>query len=74
METPSKMKSRFRTSDGYAYLTKRMIVQIAARAGKQASKEAMNLMGYVITVDTSREWVVKRYKNGREERVKRISQ
>jgi len=66
------MSKRFKdaTSDGFAYLTKRLLVSRAKAAGRIASKEAMLTMGYtVIALDG---WIVKKYPDGRIERISPI--
>lgn len=62
--------SRHTTSDGYAYLTKRTLVTKAKNAGKLASKKAMEVMGYVVTVKDG--WVVKQHENGDIEQLQKI--
>ncbi|WP_138475597.1 hypothetical protein [Dyadobacter bucti] len=59
MKEKTKNSSGHTTRDGYAYLTKRLLVSKAQQAGKAAAKEAMELMGYVVTVKDG--WVVKLY-------------
>lgn len=63
-------KNKYTTSDGYAYLTKRMVVAAAKAAGKRAEKKAMEIMGYVVV--TQGEWVVKKFKDGRVEKLSKL--
>jgi hypothetical protein len=58
------------TSDGYSYLTKRLLLSKAKSAGRNAASQAMNVMGYVITVKDG--WVVKQYPNGINEQLQKI--
>lgn len=71
MNTSEKKKNADANSDGHAYLTKRTIIRRARSAGRLAALKAMRTMGYVITVEG--EWVVKKFKDGRIEKVSRIS-
>ena len=57
-------------SDGYSYLTKRLLLSRAKSAGRDAASQAMNLMGYVITVKDG--WLVKQYANGITEQLQKI--
>ncbi|MCX2477239.1 hypothetical protein OQZ33_23095 [Pedobacter sp. MC2016-05] len=68
----SKSTSRSRTSDGFAYLTKRIVVSKARSAGKAAAKNAMELMGYVVTVKAG--WVVKEYQDGKFEQIEKLQE
>jgi len=69
MATKSRI-TRNKTSDGFAYLTKRVIVSKAKSAGRVAAKNAMELMGYVVTVKEG--WVVKEHQDGRIERIEKL--
>jgi hypothetical protein len=55
-----------------AYLTKRILVSAARRGFKEAAKEAMQVMGYVVIAHEG--WVVKKYADGRIERISQIEQ
>lgn len=66
----SQKTSRNTTSDGFAYLTKRLLVSKAKSAGKVAAKNAMELMGYVVTVKDG--WVVKEHQDGRVEQIEKL--
>ncbi|HEY1009155.1 MAG: hypothetical protein ACO1NS_09125 [Daejeonella sp.] len=68
----SKSTDRSRTSDGFAYLTKRIVVSKAKSAGKAAAKNAMKLMGYVVTVKGG--WVVKEYQDGNFEQIEKLQE
>lgn len=70
MKTAVKKKSKYNTTDGLAYLTKRTIVAKAKMAGKKAAAAAMHTMGFVITVQGG--WVVKKFADGRIERISSI--
>ena len=58
------------TSDGYSYLTKRLLVSKAKSAGHNAASQATNLMGYVVTIKDG--WLVKQYGNGATEQLQKI--
>jgi hypothetical protein len=63
----AKRKSAIQPS---AYLTKRRLAS-AARAGvRKAAKETMKLMGYTVIADKG--WVVKKYEDGRIEKISEI--
>jgi hypothetical protein len=70
MKTLVKKKSAYVTRDGYAYLTKRTIVNKARTAGKIAAQKAMVAMGFVITAKSG--WIVKKYADGRIEKISKI--
>jgi len=70
MATKKKTTSRNKTSDGFAYLTKRVLVSKARSAGKIAAKNAMEIMGYVVTVKDG--WVVKQHQDGRVEQLEKL--
>jgi len=68
---PKRRKSgKHVTSDGYSYLTKRILLSRARRAGHHAASQAMSLMGYVVTVKDG--WLVKQYANGITEQLQKI--
>ena len=58
------------TSDGYSYLTKRLLLTRAKQAGQQAASQAMTLMGYVITVKDG--WLIKEYADGQIEQLQKV--
>ena len=70
MKTKTAKPSRHVTKDGYEYLTKRELVTKAQNAGKKAAKQAMDTMGYVVTVLDG--WVVEKYSDGRIVRLKEV--
>lgn len=70
MATKSTRITKYRTSDGFAYLTKRLLVSKAKSAGKTAAKNAMELMGYVVTVKDG--WIVKEHQDGRVEQIEQL--
>lgn len=70
MSAKSTRITRSTTSDGFAYLTKRVLMRKAKSAGKAAAKNAMDLMGYVITVKDG--WVVKEQSDGRVEQIEKL--
>jgi len=72
MKTAIKKKSAYATRDGYAYLTKRKIVNKAKSAGKAAAKKAMDTMGFVVTIHKG--WVVKQFADGTIERISKIEE
>jgi len=49
------------------YLTKRILISAANRGFRQAAKEAMELMGYVVIAKDG--WVVKKFADGRIEKI-----
>jgi len=64
------IKNKYTTSDGYSYLTKRVVVSKAQQAGKKAAKRAMSTMGFVVTVQNG--WVVRKYSDGTVHQIKPI--
>lgn len=70
MAHKSKGISKSTTSDGFAYLTKRIVVSKAKSAGKAAAKNAMELMGYVVTVKDG--WVIKEHQDGKVEQIEKL--
>jgi len=52
------------------YLTTRAIERALSKATRHLTEEAMELMGYVVTVEDN--WVVKKYKDGTVERIEEI--
>ena len=70
MAIKSTRITRSKTSDGFAYLTKRVLVRKAKSAGRVAAKNAMELMGYVVTVKDG--WVVKEHQDGRVEQIEKL--
>jgi len=62
---------KYTTADGYAYLTKRILVSRAKAAVKQASDEAMKIMGYVVVAEDG--WIVRKNANGTTERIEKIA-
>jgi hypothetical protein len=57
-------------SDGEVYLTKRLLVTLAKKAGRAASEETMKMQGYNVIAEAG--WVVKVYADGTRERIKKI--
>jgi len=53
------------------YLTKRILIQRARAGIKKAEKEAMLIAGYLVVAEDG--WVVKKYKDGTVERIKKIA-
>lgn len=70
MKVKNKNTSKYLTKDGYSYLTKRTLVSKAQSAGRKAARTAMELMGYVVTVQEG--WVVKLYEDGNIERIQEL--
>lgn len=66
----AQKKNRYATSDGYSYLTKRTVVSRARSAGKAAAQRAMDVMGYVVTIEAG--WVVKKFPNGQTEQIQQL--
>ncbi len=62
--------TKYTTSDGYAYLTKRTVINTAKAAVKKAAKQAMEIMGYVVVAEG--EWIVKKYKDGHTEKITKV--
>ena len=70
MNEESDKSSKYTTDDGFHYLTKRTLVSKAKSAGKAAAKNAMDIMGYVVTVKDG--WVVKIHEGGRIEKLQQL--
>jgi hypothetical protein len=70
MNAKVKKSSKYTTPDGYAYLTKRTLLSKAKSAGKIAAKNAMEIMGYVVTVKDG--WVVKEHQDGTIEQLEKL--
>lgn len=47
----AKKSSKYTTSDGHSYFTKRILVTKARIAGKKAASNAMDVMGYVVVAE-----------------------
>lgn len=62
--------SRYTTSDGHSYLTKRLTVSRAKAAGKVATKNAMRVMGYVVVAQNN--LIIRKYSDGRVEEIAAI--
>lgn len=54
------------------YLTKRILISAAKRGFKEAAEEAMQLMGYTVIAKSG--WVVKKYADGKIEKISKIEQ
>ncbi|MBS1615869.1 MAG: hypothetical protein JST06_07105 [Bacteroidetes bacterium] len=67
-----KANSRHTTADGYAYLTKRIIVTKAKSAGRKAAKDAMATMGFVVTVQDGQ--LVRKHSDGHIEVLSQVPQ
>lgn len=59
--------SKETTADGFAYLTKRTLAVKAQAAVVKASDAAMKTMGFVVVQEG--DWVIKKYADGRMERI-----
>ena len=70
MKTKSEDSAAQAISVGDPYLTKRLLVSRAQSAGRAAAKEAMELMGYVVTVKDG--WVGKLYPDGSFQKMKQL--
>lgn len=70
MNRGNKKAAKNVTSDGYAYLTKRTLARKAQAAVVKAADAAMATMGYVVAQEG--DWVVKKYADGRLEKLARI--
>ena len=53
-----------------AYLTTRTLERALSKATRHLTEEEMELMGYVVTMEDN--WVVKKYKDGKVERITEI--
>lgn len=53
-----------------AYLTKRILVSRSRKAVREAAIETMKIMGYVVIAEDG--WIIKKYKDGRVERIEEI--
>ena len=60
-----------RSRNQFDDLTKRTIVQRARFAGRRAALRAMRVMGFVVTIEDG--WVIKKFKDGKIERVSKIA-
>lgn len=54
------------------YLTKRMVIRAAKSGVREAAKETMAVMGYVIIAENG--WIVRKYPNGDSEPIEPIPQ
>jgi hypothetical protein len=63
-------KGRWVTRDGFAYLTKKILVGKAKSAGRVAAKNAMDVMGYVVTVRDG--WVIREHRDGSIEQIEKL--
>ncbi|WP_145859665.1 hypothetical protein [Pedobacter suwonensis] len=63
-------RGKWATKDGFAYLTKKILVDKAKSAGKVAAKNAMEVMGFVVTVKDG--WVVREHSDGRVEQIEKL--
>ena len=70
--SPERAVAKKASGEQKAYLTKRILVSAAKRGFKQAAKEAMQLMGYVVIAKDG--WVVKKYADGTIEKISPIEQ
>ncbi|MDD5363526.1 MAG: hypothetical protein PHN88_15495 [Ignavibacteria bacterium] len=52
------------------YLTTRILESALKKAARNLTERAMLVRGYIVT--TEKNWVVKKYKDGRVERIKKI--
>jgi hypothetical protein len=52
------------------YLTKRILVSAARAGGREAAKNAMDIMGYVVVVKNG--WIVRKYPDGTIEKLERL--
>lgn len=62
MNVSKKKASKDITTDGYTYLTKRIVVSKAKAAGKRAATNAMVTMGYVVVAEGGS--VIKKFADG----------
>ena len=68
----TKTRSSARTNSGRSpYLTKRILVSAAKRGVREAAAETMQIMGYLVIAQDG--WVVKKYADGRIERIEPIN-
>ena len=70
MKTKGKDSTAQATRINDPYPTKRLLIRKAQSAGRAAAKEAMELMGYVVTVKDG--WVVKLFPDGSNEKIKQL--
>ena len=66
----ARKSSRDETADGHIYFTKREVVRRARMAGRRASINAMQAMGFVVIARGTQ--LVRKYANGRIEIIGRI--
>lgn len=62
-----KKKSTHINAEGYAYLTKRVLISASRKAAKKASDEAYQLQGYNLVEEDG--WVVKIWSDGQRQRL-----
>lgn len=67
---PQSKASIARAKRGYEYLTTRLFIRAAKKASDEAADKAMETMGYVVIGLDG--WVVKKYKDGRIERLEEL--
>lgn len=65
-----KLSSKSSSSGTRGYLTKRILVTKAKAAGKEAAKNAMSVMGFVVVAQDS--LIIKKYRDGRIEIIEAI--
>jgi len=68
--TYKKATTSIKNSERKPYLTKRLLVSAAKRAGRIAAKETMEIMGYNVIAQNG--WVVKKYADGTIEKIEPI--
>ena len=63
---------KYQADNGDLYLTKRDTVRLARAAGVKAAAKAMNVMGFVVVAENG--WVIRKYNDGRKERIAPVEQ
>ncbi len=70
MKTAAIKKTASVTQDGFAYLTKRIVVSNAKTLAKMAARKAMATMGFVVMAHKG--WIVKKHADGLVEKIIKI--
>ena len=52
------------------YLTKKLLIRATSKGFKEASANAMSVAGSIVIVKNG--WVVRKFKNGKEERIEKV--
>jgi hypothetical protein len=67
----AKKSSKYLTSDGQSYLTKRLLLTKARAAGRKATSDAMRTMGYIVV--SHHGTVIRKFADGRIETIQTVN-